>query len=229
MYPGYVRSMVAIAVGGRHTAWQIGLSEAQRQAIYADARWQGGRYAATDPPAQGLAAARMMAMTTYRSHASFGMRFGRDRMPTALPDHAGDGAPGGDAQAPDAKGPFAVESYLRYQGDKLIERFDAMCYVRLTELMDTHDVARDRGAYPDALRAIEQPALVLGIDSDVLYPLAEQEELATHLPHATLGTIRSPHGHDAFLIEFDQMTEQVAPWLAAQAPAEATTGTRETA
>jgi homoserine O-acetyltransferase len=122
-----------------------------------------------------------------------------------------------------------VESYLRYQGDKLIERFDAMCYVRLTELMDTHDVARDRGAYPDALRAIEQPALVLGIDSDVLYPLAEQEELATHLPHATLGTIRSPHGHDAFLIEFDQMTEQVAPWLAAQAPAEATTGTRETA
>lgn len=190
----YVRAVVPIAVGGRHSAWCIGWSEAQRQAIYADPRWQGGRYDPADPPAAGLAAARMAAMISYRSRTSFEDRFGRSV------EDGQDGA-------------FAVESYLRYQGDKLVRRFDANCYVRLTQLMDTHDVARGRGAYPDVLARVEQPALIIGIDSDVLYPLEEQEELARHIPQAELAIVRSPHGHDAFLIEFEQLDDIIRPWM----------------
>lgn len=194
----FVRALVPIAVGGRHTAWQIGWSEAQRQAIYADPNWQDGRYPNDDPPSEGLATARMMAMVSYRSEPSFQERFGRERM------------------ADPTERPFAVESYLRYQGDKLVDRFDANCYVCLTQQMDTHDVARDRGSYETVLASIIQPTLVVGIDSDVLYPLDEQRELAQHLPSATLEVLSSPHGHDAFLIEQEAMSELVAAWRTEQ-------------
>lgn len=190
----FVRAIAPIAVGGRHSAWCIGWSEAQRQAIYADAKWQGGGYDPADPPAAGLAAARMVAMISYRSQPSFDARFGRERQE-------------------DGDGSFAVESYLRYQGRKLVDRFDANSYVRLTQLMDSHDVARGRGTYADVLAAITQPALVIGIDSDVLYPLAEQETLARHLPGAELAVVTSVHGHDAFLIEFDQLETLLRPWM----------------
>ena len=194
----FVRAIVPVAVGGRHSAWCIGWSVAQRQAIYADPHWQAGRYAPDAPPAAGLAAARMMAMISYRSQMSFEARFGREQMA---------GAENGQAA------PFTVESYLRYQGRKLVERFDPLCYVRLTELMDTHDVARGRGAYADVLGGIEQPALVVGIDTDVLYPIEEQEELARLLPNAELAVLASPHGHDAFLIEFDQLNRLLQTWM----------------
>ena len=198
----FVRRLVPVAVGGRHTAWQIGWSEAQRQAIYADPNWQDGRYPDDAPPAQGLAAARMMAMVSYRSHPSFEGRFGRNRM--------------ADANGATDAAPFAVESYLRYQGDKLVDRFDANCYVNLTRQMDAHDVARGRGTYEAVLRSIEQPTLVVGIDSDVLYPLTEQEELATHLPNATLEVLSSPHGHDAFLIEVEALNDIIVSWTDGQ-------------
>ena len=195
---GFVRAIAPVAVGGRHSAWCIGWSEAQRQAIYADPLWQGGRYARDVPPAAGLAAARMMAMISYRSQPSFEARFGRETMPNAENGQAA---------------PFTVESYLRYQGKKLVERFDPLCYVRLTQLMDTHDVARGRGDYADVLARIEQPALVVGIDTDVLYPIEEQEELARLLPNAELAVLASPHGHDAFLIEFDQLNRLLQTWM----------------
>jgi homoserine O-acetyltransferase len=192
----FVRSLVPVAVGGRHTAWQIGWSEAQRQAIYGDPKWRDGQYPPDDPPTQGLATARMMAMVSYRSQPSFDGRFGRDVMPEK------DGAP------------YAVESYLRYQGDKLVDRFDANCYVALTQQMDTHDVARGRGDYEAVLGSIEQPSLVVGIDSDVLYPLPEQRELAEHLPRASLEILSAPHGHDSFLLELDVLSEIVGGWRA---------------
>ncbi len=191
-FGSYVRAIAAFAVGARHSAWCIGWSEAQRQAIYADPGWMGGRYEGTPGPVGGLAAARMMAMVSYRSRASFASRFGRDRM-------------GG------AEVPFAVESYLRYQGEKLVNRFDANCYVNLTRQMDTHDVSR--GRHPDALRSCLQPALVVGIDSDVLYPLIEQRELADALPNGELHVLRSVHGHDAFLIELEDIEAILRPWL----------------
>jgi homoserine O-acetyltransferase len=199
----YVRSLVPIAVGGRHSAWQIGWSEAQRQAIFADPKWRGGAYPADDPPDDGLAAARMMAMISYRSRDSLDGRFGR-----------GDG----DAES---GAPFAVQSYLRHHGNALVDRFDAGCYVALTRQMDTHDVSRGRGPYPSVLGSIRQPALVVGIDSDVLYPLAEQEELGAHLPRSTLEVLSSPHGHDAFLIELEALNGLVAAWRSRREPSPA--------
>ncbi|MBM4397648.1 MAG: homoserine O-acetyltransferase, partial [Deltaproteobacteria bacterium] len=167
--PDLVEAVAPIAVSGRHSAWCIGLSEAQRQAIFADPAWQGGRYEAGAGPRSGLAVARMMAMCTYRSPEDFAPKFGRR------------------LQEPGAPGFYAVESYLRHQGRKLVDRFDANTYVVLTRAMDSHDVGRGRGGYEDVLRSIRVPALVVSIRSDVLYPPAEQEELATLVPRGELG------------------------------------------
>jgi len=195
-YGEYVRALVPIGVGGRHSAWCIAWSEAQRQTIFADAAWQGGHYREECPPAAGLAAARMMAMISYRSFTSFQERFGRS--------HAGVNG--------SVESPFNVESYLHHHGKKLVNRFDANCYVYLTRLMDSHDVARGRGRYEDVLGQIRQEALVIGIRSDVLYLLEEQEELAEYLPNAELAILEANHGHDTFLIEQETLSDIVLSW-----------------
>ncbi len=189
LFPEMVRSIVPIAAPARHSAWAIGLSEAQRHAITADPRWAGGRYDPADPPVDGLAAARMMAMCTYRGWESFEERYGRR------------------AQSADL---FAMESYLRYQGQQLVDRFDAATYHALTRAMDTHDVARGRGEYEAVLRSIRMPALVVTIDTDVLYVPEEQRVMARHMPAARLERLPSPHGHDAFLIHVDELSAMVA-------------------
>ena len=193
MYPELVEAIVPIANSASHSPWAIGLSEAQRQAIFADPLWQGGRYHLDRPPARGLAAARMMAMCTYRSRDSFEERFGR---------------------RPQTADVYAVESYLRYQGQQLVDRFDAATYVGLTEAMDSHDVARGRGDHEEVLRGLKQPALVVSIPSDVLYLPAEQEEFARLLPNGRLARLESPHGHDAFLIEVEALSAMVAGFRA---------------
>lgn len=205
----FVQSIVPIAVGGRHSPWQIGWGEAQRQAIFADPNWKGGNYTDDACPSRGLSVARMMAMVSYRSRPSFESRFGRERQTDGHTGSQTGGQTDGSANA----SPYQVETYLRYHGKKLDERFDANCYVHLTRQMDTHDVSRDRGAYPDVLASIQQPAFIIGIESDVLYPVEEQRELAEHLPNATLAVIDSPHGHDGFLIEQDDLAELLVPWL----------------
>lgn len=205
----FVQSIVPIAVGGRHSPWQIGWSESQRQAIFADPNWNGGDYSEDARPKTGLSVARMMAMVSYRSRASFEQRFGRKRQSDAATSQP-EKQPEGQGDAP---GPFQVESYLRYQGQSLDDRFDANCYVHLTRQMDSHDISRGRRDYEKELASIDVPALVVGISSDVLYPLEEQEELAEHLPNAKLKVIESPHGHDAFLIEQDDLAGYLAPWL----------------
>lgn len=207
----FVQSIVPVSVGGRHSPWQIGWSESQRQAIFADPNWNDGNYSDDARPKTGLSVARMMAMVSYRSRPSFEQRFGRERQSGDAVEQEGD------------PGPFQVESYLRYQGEKLDDRFDANCYVHLTRQMDTHDVARGRRDYEEVLASIDVPALVVGISSDVLYPLEEQEELAAHLPQAELKVIESPHGHDAFLIEQDDLAAYLTPWLEQHA-APASTG-----
>jgi homoserine O-acetyltransferase len=200
--PERVEAIAPVAVSGRHSAWCIGLSEAQRQALYADPNWRGGRYSPEAPPVAGLAAARAVAVCTYRSRASFEERFGREiRKENEIEDA------------------FAVESYLRHQGRKLVERFDANTYVTLTRAMDSHDVGRGRGSYEEALGSIRQPALVVAIDSDVLYPPAEQKELARLIPGARLAWLRSPHGHDAFLLETEKLDRLVRDFRAGLSPA----------
>src|SRR5690606_2431664 len=138
--------------------------------------------------------ARMIAMISYRSFASFAPRFGREQVDA-----------GGVMR-------YSVETYLAHQGNKLVQRFDANCYVKLTQSMDTHDVARGRGEYFDVLASIPQPTLVIGIDTDILYPLHEQRELAAHIPTARLAVLESQHGHDAFLIEEDVVNDIVVGW-----------------
>jgi homoserine O-acetyltransferase len=122
----------------------------------------------------------MIAMCTYRSFRSFNLRFKRQKHPD---------------------GHFQVENYLRYQGRKLGGRFDPNSYLTLTEAMDTHDLARERGCMEEVLRSYRPEALIVGIPSDVLYTPEEIRELALGIPQAELAWIDSPHGHDAFLME----------------------------
>jgi homoserine O-acetyltransferase len=121
---------------------------------------------------------------------------------------------GGDAVLPAGSTYFSAQSYLRYQGSKFVKRFDSNCYIAMTRKLDTHDVSRGRAAsVADALAMIEQPTLVLGIESDGLFTFAEQEELAAHIRNARLERIDSPEGHDAFLLQFEQVNRYTLDFL----------------
>lgn len=187
--PDFVKSFISIACGSHHSGWQIGMSELQRQAIYMDPLFKNGDYDPDHPPAQGLSLARQIAMIGYRTHAAYRDKYGRERVNTT------------DAATGEADSRFLVQSYLAYQGQKFLSRFDVNSYLTLTHLLDTHDVGRGRDGIEKALSSLTQPALVVGVDSDVLYPIAEQRELAAALPNASLEVLSSPHGHDAFLLE----------------------------
>jgi len=184
-----IRSVVLIATGKHHSPWAIGISHAQRQAIYADENWNRGFYNPKSIPHKGLSAARSLAMITYRSPQNYNSKFGRAINP--------------ESQT------FEVESYLEYQGQKLNKRFDANSYIRLTQAMDIHDVSRNRGSFEETLTQINKPCLIIGVDSDLLYPTFEQKELAALIPNSFYKEIISPFGHDAFLIEFEQINEHL--------------------
>tara|TARA_B110000977_G_scaffold195889_1_gene275192 strand:- start:1794 stop:3374 length:1581 start_codon:yes stop_codon:yes gene_type:complete len=231
-YPDFVTELVLIAGCGRHTDWAIGMGEAQRFSIMADAKFKGGEYDPADPPRAGLATSRMMAMLSYRAPKSVDQRFNRDVMeeveeasatskqgsgksePKAMIKPSSHGDIGAVAHANEVASEtlpyFAVESYLQYQGKKFIQRFDANCYIQLTYTLDSHDVARGRGQYEDVLRRLTHRTLVVGITSDVLYPFSLQSELADLMPHAEMYAIDSPHGHDAFLIEINDLNKAIA-------------------
>ena len=199
MYPGFVRGIVPIAIGARHSAWAIGLNEVARRAITSDPAWNDGDYGSQQQPETGLGLARAIAMLTYRSFASLEQKFGRER---ALASRNGLGAS------------FEIAGYLEYQGVKLVKRFDANTYLYLTLAMDDYDVTEGRGRAAQVLGQMSMPALVMGIDSDVLYPEAEAKALVEHLPNASYARINSPHGHDAFLIEFPQVAVRLRRFLA---------------
>lgn len=205
-FPERVAAIAPIGVSGRHSAWCIGIGESQRRAIFLDPDWQDGRYPLDRPPRRGLAVARMIAMCSYRSWDNFEARFGRSRQ---------------------EGGGFAVSSYLNYQGEKLHHRFDANTYVRLTQAMDTHDLARGRGDYAEVLAGLDVPALVVSVDSDVLYPPHEQAELARLLPNARYEILHTPAGHDGFLIETRTLSGMVLGLRGmASSPREANRGRR---
>ncbi|KAI8325797.1 hypothetical protein GQ54DRAFT_177620 [Martensiomyces pterosporus] len=113
---------------------------------------------------------------------------------------------------------FSAQSYLRYQGDKFTKRFDANCYIAITRKMDTHDLGHSRGSYTGALKTLQQPALVVGIESDGLFTINEQYELAEHIPRAQMATIDSPDGHDGFLLEFSQLNRLIRSFVRDQLP-----------
>ena len=186
--PARVEALAVLSAPARHGPWGIALSELGRRALALDPKFRGGHYAVDDPPAAGLALARAIAMTSYRSRPGFEQRFGRDRR----------------------EGRFEVARYLEHQGRKLAERFDANSYLALLGAMDSHDVARRRGSLESVLRGLELPVLVVSSSTDVLYPMAEQLELATLLPRADYVELASAHGHDAFLIEQEAVNRTVS-------------------
>jgi homoserine O-acetyltransferase/O-succinyltransferase len=193
MYPDRVRAIAPIAVGAVTSADQIALQTIQIEAIRADPAYRGGDYLldpAAPAPVTGLALARRLAHWSYRSREELGARFGREGQDAADPVGGG--------------GRFTVQSYLGHHGAKLVRRFDAASYVVLTESMNSHDVGRDRGGVAAALARYRGAATVIGIDSDRLYPVDEQHDLA-RLLSTDPEVVRSPHGHDSFLIETDEV------------------------
>jgi homoserine O-acetyltransferase len=202
-----VRSIAAIATCAQSSGDQIAWAHPQLGAIRADARWNGGDYYDApdgEGPHAGLAIARQIAHTTYRTALELDERFGR------LPQGGED---------PLVDGRFAVQSYLDHHGDKLARRFDANSYLRLTETMMTHDLGRDRGGVDAALRQVTARALVVAVDSDRLFPPAQSERIAAGLPGADgVRMIRSDFGHDGFLVEHEQLGPLVREFLGEPVP-----------
>ncbi|HQU78390.1 MAG TPA: homoserine O-acetyltransferase [Azonexus sp.] len=187
--PERVGAVVSIAASGRHSAWCAAWSEAQRLALAADPKFRAGHYDPADPPRAGLAAARAIAMVSYRSPGSLGKRFGRATGQAVFAERAA---------APDEP---AVRGWLRHHGNSLVERFDANSYLALIDAMDTHDLGYQRGSYERVLGRVRQPVLVGSITSDALYVAVDQQDLAFLLPHGEFFEIDSEHGHDGFLID----------------------------
>ncbi|MGW7590202.1 homoserine O-acetyltransferase MetX [Streptomyces rubiginosohelvolus] len=202
--PERTGSLFVLAAPAAASADQIAWGSAQIGAIRSDPGWRGGDYHRAPPgegPHRGLGQARRIAHITYRSAPELDSRFGGEAQPGEEPAHGGR---------------YRVESYLDHHADKLVRRFDAGSYVTLTAAMNGHDVGRGRGGIARALARAELPALVAGVDSDRLYPLAQQERLAALLPGADAAhTIASPYGHDGFLIETEQVGALVRELLAA--------------
>jgi homoserine O-acetyltransferase len=178
--------IVVFAAPAATSAQAIAWNAAQRMAIEADPRWEGGKYPPGKGPTAGLAAARAIAMITYRSGVEFSGRFGRE--------------------SSRSRGLFDAEYYLRRQGEKLVARFDAASYVSLMRSMDLHDVG-DRSAAARASAERVSRIIGVGIDTDILYYPGEVQEwveaYAAAGADARYREIRTPYGHDAFLIEWD--------------------------
>lgn len=232
MYPGLVRRGVLIASSAFQSAWQIGISETQRQAIYRDPRWRNGFYALDAPPVDGLAVARQGAMIWYRAHPAYMAKFGRQLQQPKVGDAADtarlSSGGGGEGAPPN----YAVEGYLEEQGRKFLRRgFDANCYVALTRQLDSHDVGRARGAQGgDApveavLGGVAQPVAVVGLESDVLYPLEEQRFMAGALPNGHLHVVATMQGHDGFLLEPKQIGAIIRNAVEATAKSRSDSGT----
>ncbi len=207
LFPEMVESIVPIATAARHSPWAIALNECSRLAILSDPEWRQGRYDAQ--PGRGLALARMIALVSYRCRRDFESKF--ERLPA-------DGARVFEDFFGTTDAVFAIAQYLRYQGAKLVHRFDANSYLVITRAMDAHDVGRGRGSVAEALSGVTAATLCVGIDSDVLYPAEEQREIAALIPGATYAEIHSPCGHDGFLVEHEQLGALLRELLAAVDP-----------
>ena len=205
-YPELVQGCIAIATTARLPAMGIGFNEIGRQAIMADPNWRGGDYYDGQPPARGLAVARMVGHVTYLSDQSMAAKFGRRLQ-------------GKERYSYDLTPEFEVESYLRYQGASFVGRFDASSYVVITRAIDYHDlvVQFGGGSLERAFERARARFLVLSFSSDWLYTPAQSRELVGALEAAgadvTYRNLRSSYGHDAFLLEEARQTSLIRPFL----------------
>ncbi|MFB9462602.1 homoserine O-acetyltransferase MetX [Streptomyces cinereospinus] len=192
--PERTRTLLLLATAAAASSEQIAWANIQLHAIRSDPHWRGGDYHDAAPglgPHAGLGLARRLAHVTYRSEPELQVRFGR--------------APQG-TEDPWNGGRYQVESYLDHHAAKLVRRFDAGSYVTLAEAMNSHEIGRGRGGTRAALSRVRARTLVAGVDSDRLYPLPQQAELAAGIPTADrVRVVESPYGHDGFLIEGEQV------------------------
>jgi len=207
-HPDRMKRIAVIAAPAVSGADQIALNSVQIEAIKADPNYQKGNYydaKAGQGPHAGLALARRMALLNYRSPSELNQRFDRAWQSEINP--LGDG------------GRFAVVSYLDFHGNKFTRRFDANSYICLVEAMNSHDVGRNRKSVKAALGKIKAKALVIGIDSDRLFPIETQQLIADNIGSELVGgklhTITSDYGHDGFLIEHAKVGPLLAKLLRA--------------
>ena len=186
MQPNLVQNLIQVASNAQHSPWGIAFNESQRMAIQHDTTW-----AQNSPTAglNGLRTARSIALLSYRHYRTYAQT---QQEPMA-----------------DKTDDFRASSYQRYQGDKLARRFNAFTYWILSKAMDSHHVGRGRGRIEEVLLSITTRCLFVGVDTDLLFPLAEQELLARHVPHARYAAISSDYGHDGFLIEVEKLTQTI--------------------
>ena len=191
MEKNVINNLFLLATSPTESAWGIATHTAQRLAIEADGSWQTP---SPDAGAKGLKAARAIGMLTYRNYGIM-VQQQTDNDPEKLDN-------------------YKASAYIQYQGDKLVQRFNAFSYWQLTKSMDSHHLARGRGGQLiPVLQNIQQRTLIVGISSDILCPLIEQQFLASHLPNATLIEIDSNYGHDGFMVESIIISKHLADWL----------------
>jgi homoserine O-acetyltransferase len=194
--PELFEHIIPIATNAIHSPWGIAFNTTQRMIIEADGTWKTKHAKAGEA---GMKAARALALISYRSYEGYGITQSNNSSQWKV-NNSGEDAGG-------------AASYQRYQGEKLAKRFNAFSYYTLTKTMDSHNVGRERKSIIDALQNIRARTLVIGIDSDVLFPLSEQHFLADHIPHASFTPISSQFGHDGFLLEFDTITKRINAFL----------------
>lgn len=221
--PGWVDHTVVIAAHAAFPPLAIGYNQAMRQAIVGDPNWQQGNYYGSGRvPAAGMNVARTIGMLTYRTDELYLARFGRDSGGEAAPASWDEARPSGSEAGGTPNSPlaaftepqFAVESYLQYQGEKLLRRFDPNSYLYLSRAMDSHDIGRGRGGISQALRQMDCRVTVVAIDSDYLYgadTLRHTAELARHNDlDCEYLELNSAYGHDAFLLEQSRLSSLIS-------------------
>jgi homoserine O-acetyltransferase len=183
--PSVFEHLILIATNAKHSAYGIAFNESQRLAIKADST-----YGKKDNNAgeAGLIAARSIALLSYRSYEGYSVSQKEENDELLLN--------------------YKASSYQKYQGIKLAKRFNAYSYVFLTHAMDAHNIGRARNGIENALAQIKTKTLIIGITSDILFPLEEQKKLWLHIPNSKLKTIESAYGHDGFLIEHEALVNE---------------------
>jgi homoserine O-acetyltransferase len=202
-YPDRVGSYIAMACCARHNAQAIAFNDTGRQAIISDPSWMGGDYPDGQQPAEGLSVARMMAHITYLSDAGLEAKFGRKRRNRQAEEHF-------DVE-------FEVESYLRYQGQAFVSRFDANTYLYLTKALDRFDL-HSPVSLDETLSAVTAPGLLVGFTSDWLYPPKANRDVVESLlrigKDATYAELEMDAGHDSFLLRTPKLYDLVRNFLA---------------
>ncbi len=202
LYPEIVDSIVIMAAPGRAYPQSIAYRKTQRQAIMLDPAWNNGNYYESGPPLDGIELARQMGFITYRSEKHFAERFGRQFA---------------DKDFFDLHARFEIEAYLQHHGRKLGTWFDANTYLYLSKAMDLFDLGLGCSSFAEGVRRIKAPACVIGFDSDLLFPLYQQKEIADLLapynPRVSFHEVKTEFGHDAFLLETEQLSNIVGDFL----------------